>query len=444
MRPFQESLEAYVSSGNIDDLPDFQAFIHGLEEHFFYWNASLEQMPPELRQALVELEEKVGRGYTDCLLAANDLKEAPNAGMAADFVRLHRQHSQSLLQFQEEMWHHQGPTPLAGINQIFWAYESWMSGDSSEDYYWHCIEAERKRLQYAADTPGMEVELLGCARLLLDALEHLLRLGGGPESETQLDEVQRLAHRYAELLGPEISPNWLAHLEVLLGSEDESELHAFVWRKLAELHSLHQGVNALLLQMDSALLEEKGRELQALFEELTDALQDLLEHPDTPLDEIREIDEDLSKTRQEVLALLDAQGQLACPKCAVTVEAGQKFCPACGFRMLERVEDREQQDFRESERVAASNPNLAYLQSVSHDYVDGKLDREAMQAEVDRWSKLLASLPGDEQLQPQLEQLTASVDRLLAWVDAPSLASFAHIVEEMERALGEVARAEAK
>ena len=279
---------------------------------------------------------------------------------------------------------------------------------------------------------------------MLDALEQLLRLGGGPESEAQLDEVQRLAHCYAELLGPEISPNWLAHLELLLGSEAEAELHAFVWRKLSELHSLSQGVGALLLQVDSALLEEKGKELQALFQELTDALQDLLENPDTPLDDIREIDEDLSKARQDVLALLDAQGQLACPKCAATVEKGQKFCPACGFRMLGRVDDREHSDLSEAPASAVVNPNLAYLQAVSQNFVDGKLDRVAMEAEVERWRKLLAALPGDARLQSQLDLLSGAVDRLQAWMDIPALASLTHILEEMEQALREVAQAEAK
>ena len=231
---------------------------------------------------------------------------------------------------------------------------------------------------------------------------------------------------------------------MLLGSEAEAELHAFVWRKLSELHSLSQGVGALLLQVDSALLEEKGKELQALFQELTDALQDLLENPDTPLDDIREIDEDLSKARQDVLALLDAQGQLACPKCAATVEKGQKFCPACGFRMLGRVDDREHSDLSEAPASAVVNPNLAYLQAVSQNFVDGKLDRVAMEAEVERWRKLLAALPGDARLQSQLDLLSGAVDRLQAWMDIPALASLTHILEEMEQALREVAQAEAK
>lgn len=443
MRSFQESLEAYATSGEVGDLPDFPGFIQGLEAHFAGWSAGLEQMPEELREQLSEVEQRISQGYLSCLQGAEQLSQTPDPKVAEAFLSLHRQHTQNLYLFQEEVWRLQGPTPLPGINQIFWSYEAWMEG-GSQDYYWHCIEAERKRLRYAADTPGMEVELSACAQSLLDALEQLLRLGGGPESELQLDEIQRLAHRYAELLGPAISPNWLAHLELLLDSQDESELHAFVWRKLAELHTLDQGVTALVGQTDSALLEEKGKELQELFQELTGALQDLLENPDTPLDTIREIDEDLSHARQDVLGLVDAQGQLACPKCATTVEKGQKFCPACGFRMLERLEEHQHPELSEAGGEAQVNPNLAYLSGLSQDYVDGKLERAAMEAEVERWHKLLAAVPGDPRLQAQLEQLAASVERLQAWLDAPGLASLSSILEEMEQALREVAEAEAK
>jgi hypothetical protein len=173
------------------------------------------------------------------------------------------------------------------------------------------------------------------------------------------------------------------------------------------------------------------------------ALQDLLENPDTPLDDIKEIDEDLSSARQAVLAMLDVQGQLACPKCAATVEKGKKFCAACGFRMLERVDDREQQDLSPAPQAPAGNPNLAYLRAVTQDYVDGKLERADMEAEVDRWRRLLANLPGDERLQSQLEQLGQAVDSLETWLESPGLASLSHILEGMERALNEVARAEA-
>ena len=442
MTPFQAALEAYVSSGDRADLPDFSVFVQGLEAHFAHWHAGLQQMPEEMRQQLAEVEGRVAQGYSDCLQGAADLSRAPEPKLAEAFLRLHRQHTQNLYEFQEEVWRHHGPTPLSGINQIFWAYEAWMGGTAPQEYYWHCIEAERKRLKYAMDTPGMEVELLGCAGQLHQSLEQLLRLSGGEESEAQLDEVQRQAHRYAELLGPEVAPNWLAHLELLLQSEDQQELHAFVWRKLSELHNLSQGLKILLDSMESALLEEKGKELQALFEEMGLALEDLLENPDTPLDDIKEIDEDLSSARQAVLAMLDAQGQLACPKCAATVEKGKKFCAACGFRMLERVDDREQQDLSETPQVPAGNPNLAYLRAVTQDYVDGKLERSDMEAEVDRWRRLLAKLPGDERLQSQLDELGQGVDSLETWLESPGLASLSHILEGMERALNEVARAE--
>ncbi|MBN9416354.1 MAG: zinc ribbon domain-containing protein [Candidatus Eremiobacteraeota bacterium] len=443
MNSFQDRLEAYVASGNEADLPDFAAFSQGLEEHFASWHSNLLAMPEELRENLNELEERVSQGYQDCLQGASELQQAIDPQLAGLFLRLHRQHTQNLQQFQEEVWRLHGPTPLAGINQMFWAYESWMGGGDQE-FYWHCIETERRRLQYAIDTPGMEVELGRCAQALLESLEGLLRLAAGSESEAQLDQVQRLAHGYAELLGPALPANWLEHLDLLLQSQDDTELHAFVWRKLAELHSLSQGVSALLTTVDSALLEEKGKELQALFAELTEALQNLLEDPEASLDGIREIDEDLSQRRQEVLALLDVQGQLACPKCAATVEGGQKFCPACGFRMLERVDEKAQHDLSEAAVGGGVNPNLAYLQAVAQEYADGKSDRASMEAEVERWRSLLAAVPGDERLGLQLEQLKAGVDSLEAWINTPSLASLSHILETMERALQEVSRAEAK
>lgn len=442
MNSFQERLEAYVASGDQADLPDFVAFGQGLEEHFAVWHASLLSMPEELRENLSELEERVSHGYQDCLQGASELQQAVDPQLAGLFLRLHRQHTQNLQSFQEEVWRLHGPTPLAGINQMFWAYEAWMGGGEQE-YYWHCIETERRRLQYALDTPGMEVELGRTAQALLDSLDQLLRLAGGPESEAQLDQIQRLAHSYAELLGPALPANWLEHLELLIQSQDETELHAFVWRKLSELHSLSQGVAVLVTTVDSALLEEKSKELQALFAELTEALQNLLEDPEASLDDIREIDQDLSQSRQEVLALLDVQGQLACPKCAATVEGGQKFCPACGFRMLERVDDKGQHDLSEAGESAA-NPNLAYLQAVAQEFADGKSDRATMEAEVERWRSLLAAVPGDERLAAPLGQLQAGVESLEAWVNAPSLASLSHILETMERALLDVSRAEAK
>ena len=442
MKSFQEALEAYASSGERGDLPDFPVFIQGLEVHFATWHSSLQQMPEEMRQQLVEAEERVGQGYIDCLQGATDLSQTPAPELAVAFLRLHRQHTQNLYLFQEEVWRHHGPTPLSGINQVFWAYESWMGGGSPQEYYWHCIEAERKRLSYAIDTPGMEAELLACAGSLRDGLEQLLRLGGGPESESQLDEIQRLAHRYAELLGPEMPANWLAHLELLLGSEDDQELHSFVWRKLAELHSLGEGVRVLLQSMDSALLEEKGKELQGLFEELATALQDLLEDPEMTLDEVREIDADLSAARQDVLILLDLQGQLACPKCAATVEKSIRFCPGCGFRMLDRIEEREKYELSESAPTVSRNPNLAYLQSVSQEYADGKVDGPAMLAELARWQRLLAELPNEESLRSQVQELNLGLERMQAWVDQPSLASLSHILEGMEKALSEVAQAQ--
>ncbi|MBS2036996.1 hypothetical protein JST97_18545 [bacterium] len=443
MTSFLESLEAYVSSGDRAQLPDFAAFVSGLEAHFASWQASLQQMPEEMRQQLADVESRVGQGYIDCLQGADVLTRAPEPQLAEAFLRLHRQHTQNLYQFQDEVWRLHGPTPLPGINQIFWAYEAWMGGSASQDYYWHCIETERKRLNYAMDTPGISLELMGSAQELSRGLEQLLRLTGGPQSEALLDQVQRHAHTYAELLGPEVSPNWLAHLELLLQSDEPQELHAFVWRKLSELHSLSRGLKALLESVHSALLEDKGAELQELFEEMSGALQDLLENPEAPLDEIREIDEDLSAARQEVLALLDVQGQVACPKCSATVEKGQKFCAACGFRMLERVEEREQQDLSGSSDPVPVNPNLAYLQAVTQDFADGKLQRPDMEAELDRWRRLLSELPEEERFKLQVERLAEGVDRLETWMASPTLASLAHILEEMDRALNEVVQAEA-
>ncbi|MFN8608093.1 MAG: zinc ribbon domain-containing protein [Vulcanimicrobiota bacterium] len=444
MKPFQEALEAYASTGERAELPDFAAFVAGLEAHFAGWQASLQSMPEEMRRQLGEIEERVGQGYSDCLEGAGDLSRAPEPRLAEAFLRLHRQHTQNLYLFQEEVWKLHGPTPLPGINQIFWSYEAWLGGQATQDYYWHCLEAERKRLTYALETPGMELELQALARRLYESLGQLLRLPAGQETEACLDEIQRLAHGYAERLGPDSSANWLAHLELLLDSEDEQELHAFVWRKLSELHTLSRGVGALLQSLDSAVLEEKGRELAELLEEMTEALQDLLEKPDTPLEEIREIDEDLSAVRQEMLSMLDARGQLACPKCAATVESGKKFCGACGFRMLEKVDEREGQDLSGSATAGPANPNLAYLQAVSQDYLDGKLERTDMEAELDRWRRLLGQLPGHQRLETQLESLDQAVLRLEAWMEAPTMASLSDILEEMERALTEVAGAEAK
>ena len=442
MKSFQESLEAYASSGEPGDLPDFSAFIQGLEEHFSTWHSTLEQMPEEMRQQLVEAEERVGQGYIDCLQGANDLSVAPDPKLAAAFLRLHQQHTQNLYLFQEEVWRHHGPTPLPGINQVFWAYESWMGGGSPQEYYWHCIEAERKRLHYAIETPGMETELSACAVSLRDGLEQLLRLGGGPESESQLDEIQRMAHGYAELLGPELPANWLAHLELLLALGDAQELHSFVWRKLAELHSLSEGLKVLLQSVNSVLLEEKGKELQGLFEELATALQDLLENPELTIDEVREIDADLSAARQDVLTLLDLQGQLACPRCAATVEKGIRFCPGCGFRMLDRIDERAQYELGESTPTASRNPNLAYLHAVAQDYADGKVDGPAMEIELQRWQRLLSELPSEESLRIQVQELHRGLERMQAWVDQPALSALSHILEGMEKALNEVAQAQ--
>lgn len=398
MTPLRQALQAGQPQ-------DWDALFDALEQQQAHWQESFQALQQQREDdSLRACGQRLHQQFELALARAELCQQQPTPQRGEALAAALEALEPMLAEAHEQIWSHHGPTPLAGVNQLFYSFEAWQGG-APESPYRAALQAETHRLAAARQMPGLAPEQ---DALLQDMSETLTRLAHQPDDDL-MDLLEDQANRYADLLQPTDPP---APWWTRLAQAAEPERSELIEAQLARLEAVARTAAALAGATPSASLSESLEDLEDASAECQDELRAVGEGGPVVPARLARLQLELDACQAELEAALARLAQCTCVRCALPQPAGATRCLRCHARLPQSGDavpasvDIEQPALPVS-CDPALNPNLAHLRSVLHSN-----DPAALQQEQQRWQALLQQGRRLDPGRPEWEELQLILQQL--------------------------------